>query len=449
MSRKASLHQARTAQLLRVQSLLFGVPLASTHTRIEQVIQALSDRVYGPRADVAIDLEDGGGLPLPDQVEVYGGVAVVPIRGTFAPRAGLYDAMSGMVSYEDIAALVQAVDQRADVRGHVLAFDTPGGAVAGVTEAAQAIAQLEKDAFAVADGQAASAGYWLAAQGKRLYLPLTGMVGSIGVYAVRLDQTTSDQQKGFAYTFVSSGDRKADSDPHKAVTTAELADLQRIVGDSAALFFASVAKARKLDVAAIAAMDGAVFQGTGTDNAVTRGLADAIGTVADAVLGMQAHLTRKARATSRPTITHAATAPQPKGEATMSTETTQEATAPSNVVSIDEKKIREEATAQATTAMQSRTDDIVGLCALAKCSERAMAFVQDAKLTAADVRKILTDEAVTADAETTVTSHTAARRPSSGDGPTIDTSAIYARRGQSYQQARDRRAEQARQAFGH
>lgn len=442
MSRKASLNQARTAQLLRVQSLLFGVPLAATHTRIEQVIKALEHRVFGPRSDMPIDIEDCG-LPEPDSVEVFGGVAVIPIRGTFAPRAGLYDAMSGMVSYEDVAALVHEVDRRGDVRGHVLAWDSPGGAVAGVTEAAQAIAQLEKLVYSAAEGQAASAAYWLASQAKRLYVPLTGMVGSIGVYAVRLDATKADQREGFSYTFVASGDRKADGDPHKPVTTAELADLKRIVDDSAALFFSSVAKARsrKLDVAAVAAMNGAVFQGMGDDNAVTRGLADAVGTVADAVLAMQEQFAREARAISRPSITTAATAPQPK-EAAMSTETKTDvaATAPSNVVSLDEKRIREEAAAQAKAEAQLRAETIKDLCALGKCPERAAGFITNAQLSADDVRKQLAEESIKQDESTAISSQTNAKRASDGTGPSIDTASIYARRAQSSQSARDRRA---------
>jgi hypothetical protein len=124
----------------------------------------------------------------------------------------------------------------------------------------------------------------------------------------------------------------------------------------------------------------------------------------------------------------------------MSTETKTEAVTapPSNVVSIDEKKIREEATAQATAAMQARTEEIVALCALAKCPERAAGFLADATVTAAAVRTKLAEESVQADAATAVSSQTSARRAGDGTGPTIDTAAIYARRTAAYQQARDR-----------
>lgn len=126
----------------------------------------------------------------------------------------------------------------------------------------------------------------------------------------------------------------------------------------------------------------------------------------------------------------------------MSTETKTDvaATAPSNVVSLDERKIREEATAAATAAMQARTEDIVGLCALAKCPERAAGFLADASKSAADVRKILADEAVKADEASAIASQTNAKRAGDGTGPSIDTAAIYARRAESYQAARDRRA---------
>jgi ClpP class serine protease len=120
--------------------------------------------------------------------------------------------------------------------------------VAGVTEAASAIAQIAKPVYAVADYQATSAAYWLAAQADRLFVPPTGMVGSIGVYAVRIDATKADQQAGLAYDFIASGARKGDGDPHKPVTKAELQDLQRMVDDSFAMFAGAVATARGLDV---------------------------------------------------------------------------------------------------------------------------------------------------------------------------------------------------------
>jgi signal peptide peptidase SppA len=444
VSRKASLAQARTAQLLRVQALLFGVPLAATRSRIEQVVDAIGPRLLGQSraADTAIEVPDYG-IPTIDQIEVLDGVAIVPLCGTFAPRAGAYDAMSGMVSYEDAVALLQAVDQRTDVRGLVLAIDSPGGAVAGVTEAAQAIAQIGKPVYAVADYQATSAAYWLASQADRLYVPPTGMVGSIGVYAVRIDATKADAQMGVGYDFIASGARKGDGDPHKPVSAAELADLQRMVDDSFALFAGSVAKARGLDVAAIRALEGAVLQGA---DAIAQGLADQLGTVGDAVAAMQAQLARSDQRRRRMTPSYAAAVVPQSKEAAMSTDTkfvaTEAAALPSNVVAIDEKKIRDEATAQATAAMQARTEDIVGLCALARCPERATAFLADATMTAAAVRKLLAEEATAADAESAVTNHTNACRAGDGSGPTIDSAAIYARRIAGYQQARERRAQQ-------
>lgn len=391
----------RLAQYTHLQALLFHVPLACTEARIDQVVGAIGPRLLGLAAkdDAAVDLRAdlfGDSMPDAKDVEVTpDGVAVVPIRGTLTPRAGAFDAMSGMVSYEQTVALVNAVAADPRVKGIVLAFDSPGGAVSGVTEAAAAIAAIEKPVYAVADHQATSAAYWLAAQSAKLFVPATGVVGSIGVYAVRLDATAADKEAGLAYTFVRSGDRKGDGSPHKPFTKGEKDDLQRIVDQSAALFFTAIAKARGLSVEDIRGLEGAAFIG---QDAVDLGLADSVGTVADAVAAM----TKKVGA-PKPRPAYGAAAHTTK-ETTMA-DSKEAGAEGATVVSLEDvKKAREEGSA----AVKADLATIAGLCDIAAAGNKTKAGELKAEFltgafTVAQVSAELQKRAVEAQGSTAIT----------------------------------------------
>ena len=346
-----------------VAKLVFGVPLAVTEDRARQVLQAVGLRlVTGEDAAVELagDVFGGRACPAADEVPVTAdGVAVVHLGGTFTPKRGGMDALSGLLSYEEASALLEAVAAKPNVRGLVLAIDSPGGSVMGCQEAADVVAAItkKKPVYAVADHVAASAAYWLASQADRIFVSSLGVVGSVGVIAIRLDATAADKEAGLAYTFVTSGERKADGYPHKALSKGERDALQERVDQAAALMFAAIAKGRRMQPDAVAALEAGIFAG---EAGVTAGLADQVGTVADAVAAMTKKL-------NGPRASLGGTAAEGRTDMSDTTQPPVAAEAqPDKVTAItpEVQKQLDAARKEGETAALARAKDIRDVCAL-------------------------------------------------------------------------------------
>lgn len=395
------------ARYAHLQSLLFDEPHAVTAARLSQVVHIIGPRLLGEPAVMQampnVDDDEGATTFDPARVPVNGeGVAVVPIRGTFVPRAGAFSAMSGMVSYAQVAGLIQGVAARDDVRGLVLDFDSPGGAIAGVTEAAAAIAAITKPVYAAANYTMASAAYWLAASASRIFVPDTGAVGSIGVIAVRLDATKQESAAGRAWTFIASGARKTDGDPRVALRADERDALQARVDEAAEMFFAHVAERRGLDATAVAALEAGIFGGK---DAVTHGLADVMGTVADAVRVMGEAINPTAGRLSRGRGRMTGTTTAAEVAATLAAETPPDppvtdvpAEAPA-----DEPEAPADAEARGRQAGLGDAQQIAALCVIAQRRELCAEYLA-AGLTVAQVQAKLQALAVGAEAPG-ITSH--------------------------------------------
>lgn len=434
MSVRTTNTAVRVATYAHVQQLLFGVPLAATEERIAQIVDAVGPRLVGLATESgAIEVRAelmSDSLPEPDEIELDAmGVAIIPVRGTFAPHAGAMDAMSGLMSYERLAGLVEATAGRPGVRGLVLAYDSPGGTVTGMLEAAARLRALRArlPVYAVAEYAAASAAYVLAAAAERVFVPPTGVLGSIGAFAVRRDATEADRVAGLRYTFVRSGARKGDGDPHKPMAADERDALQRRVDQSAALMFEAIAATRPLEIAAIAAHEAAVFMGV---DAVGAKLADELGGVAEAVRALHSRLgdrrvlpftARSGAALAHESARHdgsatgteempmsgTATTGQettsaPATEAAASASATGSAAPPPAVTPVAgaDKVIPIEAAHRlrddALAAREQEQAEIVALCADFRCPERAGEFIT-AKRSRREVFATLQAERVKAD----------------------------------------------------
>jgi len=216
---------------------------------------------------------EGLGAPALTPNEDRGGVAVVNIRGPLmhhaCPDFDSYDAIKERVAAA-LATQAQAV---------VLRIDSPGGLVSGcfdtATQLRRMAAKSGKRLFAYAE-QATSASYALACGCARIYASAAGTVGSIGVIDTVLDVTALDQAQGVKLAVVTSGARKADSNPHTPLDGAKVAAAQESVDAVAQLFFELVADARGLEVGAVASLEAASLPGV---VAATRGLVDQITTL--------------------------------------------------------------------------------------------------------------------------------------------------------------------------
>lgn len=257
------------------------------------------------------------------------GIAVIEIAGTLVHRGAWIGQSSGLTSYEGIAAQIDAALADPGVRGIALDIDSFGGEVAGAFDLADRIraARTQKPIHAFVAEHALSAGYVLASQADRIFLPRTGAVGSIGVVALHTDMSGALDQKGIAVTLIHAGVHKINANPYQPLPEAVHDRMQRELEVVRVLFAETVAAGRgdRLTQAAALATEAAVFRGT---DAVAAGLADE---VADPVTAF--HAFAAPRGTNPPTSRKGPKVTNTPIETQNATATPPVATAPSDPVS--------------------------------------------------------------------------------------------------------------------
>lgn len=265
--------------LPHVAARLFGAPLLIHRPKLDVILAVL-----GPRVGV-IDLAAPAGYAPPDRPAPSSNskIAVIPIHGTLVRRTVGLEAESGLASYAAIAGQLDAALANPNTAAILLDIDSPGGESSGVFDLADRIRATasSKPVWAVANDMAFSAAYALASGASRIFVSRTGGVGSIGVIAMHVDQSVKDAQDGVHYTAVFAGDRKNDLNPHEPISDEAHAFLQSEVNRVYGLFVETVAKHRGLKADAVKATEAGLFFGK---DAISAGLADAVGTFDDALL---------------------------------------------------------------------------------------------------------------------------------------------------------------------
>ncbi|MHA6853383.1 S49 family peptidase [Ralstonia pseudosolanacearum] len=268
---------------------LFGVPLAIDRPKLDVILSVL-----GPRVGLA-DLAPPGDYTPPARNPATGHaqIAVIPIHGTLVRRTVGLEAESGLASYTAIGDQLNAALADPGIAAILLDVDSPGGESSGVFDLADRIRAVAavKPVWAVANDMAFSAAYALASAATRVFVSRTGGVGSIGVIAMHVDQSVKDAKDGIRYTAVFAGARKNDLNPHAPITDEAQAQLQAEVSRIYGLFVETVASYRGLSVEAVTATEAGLFFGP---DAVTAGLADAVGTFEDALAQLAASLSSAA-----------------------------------------------------------------------------------------------------------------------------------------------------------
>lgn len=257
---------------------LFGVPLAIHRPKLDVILSVLGARIG--LADLAAPV---GYTPAARALGPPSGkVAVIPIHGTLVRRTSGIEAESGLASYTGIAAQLDAALASPEIAAILLDIDSPGGESGGVFDLADRIraASEVKPVWAVANDMAFSAAYALASAATRVFVARTGGVGSIGVIAMHVDQSVKDAHDGVRYTAVFAGERKNDLNPHEPISNEAHAVLKAEVDRIYDLFVETVARHRGLDANAVRATEAGLFFGP---DAVATGLADAVGSLDDAL----------------------------------------------------------------------------------------------------------------------------------------------------------------------
>lgn len=199
------------------------------------------------------------------------GVAVLPVHGTLVQRAGGLDALSGLTGYNQVSRRLQAAMEDPEVRGVLLEIDSPGGEAAGVWDLAAQIADSAKPVFAHANEMAFSAAYAIAAAADELHVPAAGMVGSVGVIMMHVDQSQLDAKRGLVYTPIFAGKRKADFSGHAPLTARARETAQAQVDRLYQIFVDQVARDRGIDAAVVRNTEAALLT---PGQAIDLGMAD-------------------------------------------------------------------------------------------------------------------------------------------------------------------------------
>ena len=234
-------------------------------------LSTASDRPAGPK----IDYHEGWPDRSRPVLSISDDIAVIPIMGFLLRRPTWIDRFFGATDYMSIRAGFDQAIADSNFRKIVLWIDSFGGDAQGIFDLADAIyaARGEKPIEALVDENALSGGYLLASCADRIHLPRTGMVGSIGVRTVHIDQSGQDQMNGLKYRAIFAGANKDDLNPHREISDREIAVVQSRVDEIYKLFVATVARNRNMKESQIAATEAAIYTG---QEAVDKGLADRV-----------------------------------------------------------------------------------------------------------------------------------------------------------------------------
>ena len=238
-----------------------------------------------------------------------GGVRTLAINGPLTKHVHKFEGVIGGTSMSAARTLIEDAISNDEVEGVMLHVDSPGGSVAGTGDLGDAIRRLasEKPVFSFIEDLGASAAFWLASQGTKVFASRHADIGSIGVMAQVFDTNEFFREHGVRAMVVSTGDRKGDFAEGVEVTPDMLEELERRLIDSHNLFVSAVAKARGLQTKNVDGKlellsrdgeiisDGRVFiaqdpEGTGRLNALDMGLIDEVTTDREALQRLRTHI---------------------------------------------------------------------------------------------------------------------------------------------------------------
>lgn len=282
-------------------SRLLGTPLLIHGPKLDVILSVLGPRLHlagvaggpGLRANPTLDLS---AFARPAPTAAPADIAVIPIHGSLVKRAPGVEAASGLMSYAEIASMLDAALADPQVGAILLDIDSPGGEASGSFELARQVraAASVKPVWALANDAAYSAAYAIAASAQRLFVTETGGVGSIGVIALHVDQSAKDARDGYRFTAVAAGAHKNDFSPHEPLSEAARTQLQAEVERLYAIFTAHVADMRRMGVELVRATQAQLYFGP---HAQAAGLADGVRSMPEVLAELAAFIHTPGRLT--------------------------------------------------------------------------------------------------------------------------------------------------------
>lgn len=253
---------------------------------LDRHAEGRSYRLHTERPGPELNEIVGGGVivdPTQHQEPVGPVLVRVDIRGVLEQRAGYHDYCGGWSDGHDAIAdrMIEALET-GDV---IMVLDSPGGAHAGIEEAIRRVqdakAEHGRRVYAYADEFIASAAYWWACVADEIYVPRSGMVGSIGSRSCHESIAGALAENGVEVThFVWPGDGKIAFANDRPLSDVGRSRGERDVTLAGESFAAAVEAARGLSRDDIVALNADCLTGKA---AVKAGLADGTASLEDVI----------------------------------------------------------------------------------------------------------------------------------------------------------------------
>lgn len=173
--------------LQEIESTQWAISLDAYNGILRAVKGGLSEADYqifhGLKAEDKTKIVSSLGAPVSNSDNSYreGSTGIIFIDGPIVPRASAFTEASGLTSIEALTRDFKAFEADPEIKQIAFLFDSPGGAVTGVSDFAKLVKASDKPKSGFIVGHALSAAYWIASAMDNLYSTDTGLSGSIGV----------------------------------------------------------------------------------------------------------------------------------------------------------------------------------------------------------------------------------------------------------------------------
>ena len=185
---------------------------------------------------------------------------------------------------DDYAKIVSEVRKDSTIKAVVLRVNSPGGSAVAAEIIRNELELLRKDKPVVVSygSYAASGGYWISAEGDKIFTNETTLTGSIGVFSMIPDISKIVKEKAQVNIVnIKSNDHADMMSMTKGLTKEEKDFMQKSIEHVYDTFLSIVSNGRDMTTAEVDAVaQGRVWSGS---DAIKVGLTDEIGTIADAL----------------------------------------------------------------------------------------------------------------------------------------------------------------------
>lgn len=281
------MRQPRPQGFPKIAAQLFGRPLAITEHHAEIMARVFDEKlgIVGSKEVNSIALDARAIVQKVAEVErqalardatydrdgrksyrMDGNIAVIEVDGVLVHKGGWIDAMCGFVGYNYLLSLIEEAYHDPDVFGIWLEINSPGGAVAGLFQFIDEMAQMTSDAggkpiHAWVNEQACSAAYVILSACDKAHGPVSAMVGSIGCVATLRTINRALDEAGVDIEIFRSRPRKMRGGPLEPMDDETKARIQRSVDEADDIMANIVAAGRGLTLDEIDKMQGDWFEG--------------------------------------------------------------------------------------------------------------------------------------------------------------------------------------------